>query len=362
MKVRAAITRAKDAPFSIEPMELADIQPGEVLVKLVGTGICHTDLAIVHQQFPIALPFVLGHEGAGIVVKAGVDVHALSAGDHVVLTFESCGACGSCRSSHPAYCDNYPALNYGRTRPDGTPYFTDSDGTAIAGRYLGQSSFATHVIATPRNAVKVRDDIPLEMTCGLGCGFMTGAAAVMGLERLRPESTFAVLGTGALGFAALFTARIRGCRNLVVIDRHESRLALARELGATAVINTSNSDLAARLAELGGVDFCIDTTGFAPVIEPAIKALKRRGTLVLLGGSPQRVASIDVVALLQGKTLRGEIFGDADPHRIIPQLLDWYRAGQFPIDRLIRTYPFEQINAAAADAAAGVTVKPVLLF
>lgn len=362
MKIKAAVTRAKDAPFSIEPMELAEIQPGEVLVKLVGTGICHTDLAIVHQQFPVDLPFVLGHEGAGVVVKAGADVRSLQAGDHVVLTFESCGHCGSCTANHPAYCDHYPTLNYSRTRPDQTPFFTDADGVGIAGRFLGQSSFATHVIATPRNAVKIAGDIPLQMTCGLGCGFMTGASAVMGLDRLQPESTFAVLGTGALGFAALFAARIRGCRNVVVIDRHESRLALAKELGANVIINTSEKDLATCLAEIGGIDFCVDTTGFAPVVEPAIKSLKRRGTLILLGGSPQRLASIDIVALLQGKTLQGQIFGDADPHRVIPQLLDWYRSGQFPVDRLIQTYPFAEINAAAADAASGKTVKPVLLF
>jgi aryl-alcohol dehydrogenase len=362
MRIQAAITRAKDAPFTIEPVDLAAIRPSEVLVRLIGTGICHTDLAIVHQHFPVPLPFVLGHEGAGVVIQAGAEVHALATSDRVVLTFESCGTCSSCSASHPAYCEQYAALNYGRARADGTSYFTDAQGIAIAGRFLGQSSFSTHVIATPRNAVKVPADIPLEMVCGMGCGFMTGASAVMGLERLRPDSTFAVLGAGALGFAAMFTARIRGCRRIIMIDRHQTRLALARELGATEVIDTTHDDLATRLTELGGIDFCIDTTGFAPVVESAARALKRLGTLVLLGGSPQRVAAIDIVALLQGKTLRGEIFGDADPHRVLPQLLDWYRNGQFPVDRLIRTYPFAQINAAAADAASGVTIKPVLLF
>lgn len=362
MKIQAAITRAKDAPFAIEPMELAAIRPTEVLVRLTGTGICHTDLAIVHQQFPIPLPFVLGHEGAGVVVEVGSQVETLAPGDHVVLTFESCGHCGSCKSSHPAYCDHYAALNYGRARDDGTAYFTDANGTAIAGRYLGQSSFATHVIASPRNAVKVAKSLPLAMACGMGCGFMTGAAAVLGLERWNENATLAVTGAGALGFAAMFTARIRGCRNIIVIDRHESRLALAKQLGATVVINTTHEDLATRLTELGGLDYCVDTTGFAPVVEVAAKALKKRGTLVLLGGSPQRVASIDVVALIQGKTLRGEIFGDANPHQLIPQLLDWYAQGQFPVDKLIRTYPFEQINTAAADAASGATIKPVLVF
>jgi aryl-alcohol dehydrogenase len=362
MRIQAAVTRAKDAPFTIEPMDLAAIRPSEVLVRLVGSGICHTDLAIVHQHFPVPLPLVLGHEGAGIVAEVGAEVRSLAAGDRVVLTFESCGRCSSCESSHPAYCDHFAALNYGRTRPDGTPYFTDAHGTAIAGRCLGQSSFATYVIATPRNAVKVPADIPLEMVCGLGCGFMTGASAVMGLERLRADSTFAVLGAGALGFAAMFAARARGCKRIVMVDRHQTRLALARKLGSSEVIDTTHEDLETRLSELGGIDFCIDTTGFAPVVETAVKALKRLGTLVLLGGSPQRVAAIDIVALLQGKTLRGEIFGDADPHRVLAELFDWYRSGRFPVDRLIRTYAFDQINVAAADAASGATIKPVLLF
>lgn len=362
MRIQAAVTRVKDAPFAIEPMELAAIRPAEVLVKLTGTGICHTDLAIVHQQFPIPLPFVLGHEGAGVIVEVGSQVETLAPGDPVVLTFESCGHCGSCQSNHPAYCDHYATLNYGRAHGDGTPYFTDANGAGIAGRYLGQSSFATHVIASPRNAIKVSRSLPLAMACGMGCGFMTGAAAVLGLERWNENATFAVLGAGALGFAALFTARIRGCKNIVVVDRHQSRLALARELGATTVINTTHEDLATRLTELGGLDYCVDTTGFAPIVEAAAQALKKRGTLVLLGGSPQRVASIDVVALIQGKTVRGEIFGDANPRQLIPQLLEWYAQGRFPVDKLIRTYPFEQINAAAADAASGATIKPVLLF
>jgi aryl-alcohol dehydrogenase len=362
MRIQAAVTRAKGAPFTIEPMDLAAIRPSEVLVRLVGSGICHTDLAIVHQHFPVPLPLVLGHEGAGIVAEVGAEVRSLAAGDRVVLTFESCGRCSSCESSHPAYCDHFVALNYGRTRPDGTPYFTDAHGTAIAGRCLGQSSFATYVIATPRNAVKVPADIPLEMVCGLGCGFMTGASAVMGLERLRADSTFTVLGAGALGFAAMFAARARGCKRIVMVDRHQTRLALARELGSSEVIDTTHEDLETRLSELGGIDFCIDTTGFAPVVETAVKVLKRLGTLVLLGGSPQRVAAIDIVALLQGKTLRGEIFGDADPHRVLAELFDWYRSGRFPVDQLIRTYAFDQINVAAADAASGATIKPVLLF
>lgn len=362
MRIQAALARSKDAPFSIESLNLAPIRVGEILVKLTGTGICHTDLAIVHQHFPLPLPYVLGHEGAGVVAGVAADVSDLEVGDHVVLSFESCGTCGTCHSGHPAYCEQYATRNYGRARLDESPFFVDESGTPIAGRFLGQSSFATHVIATARNTIKVRPDIPLHMLCGMGCGFMTGASAVMKLEPFRHTDTFAVLGTGALGFAAMFAARIRGYERIVMVDKVGSRLQLARELGATETIDTSYEDLGGRLAALGGVDCCIDTTGSAPVVSAAVRALKRRGTIVLLGGSPNRLAEIDLMSLIQGKQMRGEIFGDADPHYLIPQLIQEYRDGRFPVDRLIRTYPFRAINEAAADAASGATIKPVLLF
>ena len=359
MKIEAAITREKDAPFSIERVDLAAVRRDEMLIRLAATGICHTDLATVHQEFPIPLPYVLGHEGSGVVMELGSDVRDFRVGDHVVLTFESCGICESCAKGHPAYCHDYGPRNFGRQRPDGEPFFIDNDGVAIAGRYLGQSSFATHAIATPRNAVKVRSGVPLEMLPGFGCGFMTGAAAVMNVIRPRSKSTFAVLGAGALGFAALFAAKIAGCERIVMVDRVGSRLRLASELGASEVIDTGVQDLA---KALGSLDYVVDTTGFGPLVACAVQALNRRGTVVLLGGSRSRIAEIDVVALLQGKVLRGEIFGDADPHVIIPHLIDLYVEGRFPVDRLIRKYSFAQINEAAADASSGVTIKPVLLF
>lgn len=362
MQIQAALTRHKDARFSIETVELAAIEADEILVELAGTGICHTDLAIVHQQFPLPLPYVLGHEGAGTVVATGPDVRGLAPGDRVVLTFESCGGCGECATGHPAYCDHYAARNYGRVRTDGRAFVTDADGRPIAGRYLGQSSFATHVIATPRNAVKVDDDLPTPILCGLGCGFMTGASAVNNVDRLSSDSIVVVSGAGAVGFAAMFAALNRGCKRVVMVDRVAARLRLASELGASQVIDTAVDDLAVRLKALGGVDLAIDTTGVGPVIEQVVGAMNRLGRTILLGASASRQATIDMVGLIQGKTVGGQIFGDADPHTVIPELIAQYRAGRFPIDRLIRTYPFAQINEAAADAQSGVTIKPVLLF
>lgn len=362
MKIKAAITWAKDAPFSIEDVELCNICADEVLVELVGTGICHTDLAIVHQVFPLPLPYILGHEGAGTVVQVGSEVTDLAVGDRVVLTFESCGSCGQCTSDHPAYCEHYAQRNYGRFRPDGTPYVIAANGEGVPARYLGQSAFATHVVATSRNAVKVTAEVELPLLCGMGCGFMTGAAAVQSLGDVGPGNSLVVTGAGALGFAAMFMAVERGFDQVIMVDRVASRLALALSLGATAAINTAEADLGAALEELGGVDHCIDTTGVGAVVEAAASALKRLGSITLLGASAQRTATLDLVSLIQGKQIRGQIFGDADPQRIIPQLVDLYRAGRFPVDKLIRFYPFADINVAAADAASGATIKPVILF
>jgi aryl-alcohol dehydrogenase len=362
MKIRAALSRSQDAPFSIEPVQLAEIEPQEMLVELVGTGICHTDLSVVHQHFPLPLPYVLGHEGVGIVKQVGPGVNTYVPGDAVVLSFESCGNCATCGTGHPAYCENSGALNYGRARPDNTPYIIDAQGTGIAGRFLGQSSFATHVIATERNAIKVSAEQSLPHLCGMGCGFMTGAAAVFKLEGLRTTDTVVILGAGALGFAALFAALIRGCSNVLMVDRVATRLALARELGAREIIDTSSGNFDSSLSAVGGIDVCIDTTGVGPLVSAAARALNRRGTLLLLGGGPARIAEIDIMSFIPGKQIRGEIFGDANPHQVIPELIGYFRRGLFPVDRLIRTYPFERINEAAADAASGKTIKPVLVF
>ena len=362
MDIQAAVVRAPNSPFNVEPARLDSPRDDEVLVRLVATGICHTDIAIVEQILPLPMPLVLGHEGAGVVVETGKAVKGLVKGDHVVLTFASCGACRDCTTGHPAYCESFPMLNFAGRRADGSATVHDAAGAPVNAAFFGQSSFATHAIARERNAIKVRKDAPLKFLGALGCGFMTGAGTVLNVLKPRAEANFVIFGTGALGFASLLAAKIAGCRRIVAVDRVASRLELARELGATHVIDTSTADLDAELTKLGGIDRAIDTTGVPKVIEAAARALNRCGELALVGAGKDHTMSLDILHIVSGRVIRGVTEGDSDPAAFIPYLVDRFLEGQFPIDRLTHFYPFAKINTAVAEGLSGHSIKPVLEF
>lgn len=362
MKVRAAVARHAHQPLSIEWVELDELRPDEALVELTATGICHTDLAVVHQTFPLPLPWVLGHEGAGKVIRTGRAVSSLAAGDPVVLTFDSCGHCGECSGNHPAYCASFAASNYLGTRADGSSTIKDAQGQVLRSSFFAQSSFATHAIVRSRNAIKVRADAPLEVLGALGCGFQTGAGTVLNVLRPSASSSIAVFGVGAVGFAALFAARLLGCERIVAIDRVASRLELAAELGATHVIDTSRETLSTRLAELGGLDFAVETSGIPALAEAAVAALHVRGVCALLGASAVPTFALPMAFMIPGRVVMGVREGDSNPAELIPHLVDRFMEGRFPIDRLCRFYPLEDINTAIADTAAGAVVKPVVQF
>lgn len=362
MEIQAAVVNAPHAPFVIEPVRLDPPRADEVLVKLTATGICHTDVAIVEQILPLPLPYILGHEGAGVVVEVGTAVTGVAKGDHVVLTFGSCGSCRQCTCGHPAYCSSQPLLNFAGRRSDGSATVRSSRGEAVNASFFGQSSFATHAISPVRNVIKVRTDAPLEFLGPLGCGLMTGAGSVLNVLKPAPDSTFVIFGTGALGFAALFAAKLLGCKRIVAVDRVKSRLDLARTLGATEVIDTSNTDLDKALAEIGGTDYALDTTGVPKVLEAAIRSLNTCGQLALVGASPERVMSTDIMHLISGRVIRGVVEGDANPPAFIPFLVDKFLEGKFPIDKVSALYPFEQINTAVSDGVSGKTIKPIVVF
>lgn len=362
MDIRAAVLRKPHGEFSIEAAKIAEPGPDEVRVKLVATGICHTDVAVVEQIVPLPTPIVLGHEGAGIVEKVGANVKDLKPGDHVVLAFGSCGHCASCKSNHPAYCESAPLLNFGCRRPDGSTTITGKDGEEFNALFFSQSSFATYAIAHKNNAVKVRNDADLRLLGPLGCGLMTGAGTVLNVLKPGPDSTLGIFGTGALGFAALFAAKIAGAKRIVCIDRVQSRLDLARQFGATDIINTSKDDLAAKLTEMGGLDCAMDTTGVPKVVEGAIMGLKPGGTLAMLGASHESNMTVNILHMISGRVIRGVVEGDSDPKTFIPFLVDRFMEGKFPIDKISKFYPLNDINKAVADTGSGVTIKPILEF
>lgn len=362
MKIQAAVAREPHGKFSIEDVELATPYADEVLVRLVATGICHTDLAIVEEIMPLPLPMVLGHEGAGVIEAVGENVKDLAVGDHVVLTFLTCGHCHPCTDGHPSYCEQYGLLNFYTRRPDGSATISTPEGDALGGAFFSQSSFATYAVANQRNAIKVRKDAPIELMGPLGCGLSTGAGTVFNVLKPEPTATLAVFGTGALGSAAILAAKALGVGKIVAIDRVASRLELARELGATDTIDTSQVDLAKALEALGGLDYAIDTSGVPKLVEAAVAALRNCGTCVLLGASHESEIKISIMPMISGKVLRGVVNGDCDPNELIPKLADMYMAGSFPIDKLSAFYSLADINQAVADSNSGKTIKPIIKF
>lgn len=362
MKIEAAVLRGEETPFSIEDLELADPTTHEVLVRIVGAGHCHTDVLPRAAAGFGTPPIVLGHEGAGIVEAVGSAVQTVAVGDHVVLSFDSCGTCANCLDAHPAYCDTFLARNLVGNALDGSTPLTDTAGKPVAGRWFGQSSFATHAVVDARNAVVVDKELPLELLGPLGCGIQTGAGAVLEVLQVRPGEGIVIVGAGAVGLSAVMAAKVAGAGPIIAVDLNSDRLELARELGATDTIVPGVGDLTEQIRAIApaGVRYGLDTTGLPTVIAATLDALALRGTLGLVGVQ-QGDLMIAPLALTAGRTITGILEGDANPHTFIPTLIALWRAGQFPFDRLVTTFPLSEINAAEKRALAGEIVKPILL-
>ncbi|OGP57228.1 MAG: alcohol dehydrogenase, partial [Deltaproteobacteria bacterium RBG_13_52_11b] len=333
-----------------ESLEMEAPRDDEALVRIVATGICRTDIDLCDDWD--GEPVVLGHEGAGVVEQVGKRVKGVKRGDHVVLSYQSCGRCPPCRTDRPTDCENFWDLNFGFKRPDGTNALQRS---GVRGHFFGQSSFSTHVLATERNVVKVSKDLPMEVLAPLGCGLQTGAGTVMNSLGVSKRESIAIFGTGAVGLAAVMAARIVGASPIIGVDINPMRLKLALELGATHAIDNRGEDVASRINEItgSGVDDVVETTGRPEMQQLAADVLNPNGTVALLTGE----TGMDLPG---GRKTFGVIQGDAVPQRFIPKLIALYQAGQFPFDRLVKFYDFSQINQAIADTKCGSTIKPVL--
>lgn len=360
MEITAAVLREQNEPYSIEQLELADPGPGEVLVRIAGVGMCHTD--VLPRFMPLPRPIVCGHEGAGVVEAVGPGVTVAAPGDHVVLSFDSCGTCANCRTGHPAYCSTFMARNLSGYAVDGSTPLTTAAGERVAGRWFGQSSFATHSLATERNVVRVDPDLPIELLGPLGCGLQTGAGSVLVAMAVRPGTSIAVFGTGAVGLAAVMAAKVAGCTTIIGVDLHESRRALATELGATHVLDGADPDLVQHITTItgGGAQYTFDTTGVPSVILSAIGSLRPTGTCGLVGVQTGPL-TVDPGLLATGRNVMGILEGDAVPQVFIPQLIDLWRQGRFPFERLVERYPLDRIDEAEQSSLAGGVVKPVLV-
>ena len=363
LDITAAVVRGAGEPFSIEALKLEPPRPDEVLVRIVAAGMCHTDLK-TRDSPSLPRPIVLGHEGAGVVERVGADVRKLAAGDHVVLTFMSCGRCAPCLRGESSYCEKVLPLCFGGAREDGSTSMHDAAGP-VHDHFFGQSSFATYALASERNAIKVPKDAPLELLGPLGCGLPTGAGSVINALKVGVGQSLAVFGAGAVGMAAIMAGRVVGATTIIAVDLVDARLALARELGATHAVNAGDPDLVAKVRAItggGGVDFSLDATGSDRALDPAIRVLGVRGVCGFVGGAPAgtRIPIEPGWLMLGGRSIRGILQGDAVPDQFIPALIELHRQGRFPFDRLVRVYELSEINQAAHDSETGETIKPVL--
>ncbi len=361
--VTAALLAEPDGAFEIRQLELQPPRADEVLVRIVATGVCHTDAAVRARDLPTPLPVVLGHEGAGIVEAVGASVTKVAVGDHVVLTFNSCGHCDMCLAGRPTICDMCYPLNFGGSRLDGS-HALCCDGAPVNDRFFGQSSFATYAIANERNAIKVTKDVPLELLGPLGCGIQTGAGAVINALKVGVGESLVVFGSGAVGMAAIMAAKVAGATTIIAVDIVPSRLEMALELGATHVVNGRDEDAAAAIGRITGkgVHYALDTTGKVDIIRTGMDVLRPGGTCGFLGASaPGSEIKVDAVMFMAtSKHLRGIVGCDGVPEIFIPQLIDLYAQGRFPFDRLVRFYAFSELNQAVSDSEKGLTIKPIV--
>lgn len=362
MRVNAAVTHAYASPFQIEEVDLAEPKWGEILVKIVACGVCHTDEAAQYEQVPTSLPAVLGHEGAGIVEKIGPGVTEFKPGDRVGFSFAFCGSCPTCRSGRVSSCNNFNAINFGGILREGTSRLSQN-GQPLS-MFFGQSAFAEYAVVDAENAVKVPyDDIDLAIVAPMGCGIQTGAGTV--LNRLKPEfgSSLVVFGCGAVGMSAIMAARIAGCAKIIGVGGNENSLKLAMEVGATHVINRKQcQDIVGEIRKItgGGANYAIDTSGVTDFVRKGLHCLAPLGVLAVVGITPSMEIDMFGELMAEGKTIMGVIESDAVPKLFIPQMIEYYRQGRFPVDKIMKFYSFDQINQAFADSHNGVAMKAVL--
>jgi aryl-alcohol dehydrogenase len=361
MEIKAAVVREKGGPFLIENVELEDPKSDEVLVRVVSSGLCHTDLVARMQFLPIPLPGVFGHEGAGIVAKVGSQVTKVKPGDHVATTFMSCGSCAPCKKGRPGWCAEFRRLNFGGRRADGSATMK-KDGQDLS-LFFGQSTFSTHTLVNERSVVRVPSDVPLEILSPMGCGIQTGAGGVINSLRAEPGSSIAVFGIGSVGLSAILAAVVSGCTKIIGVDIIDERLKLAQDFGATHVINSARANAVDEIRNLtgGGIEYTLECTGIPKVFRQAVDSLMMGGTCGLIGVAPVGVeANLEMQTILDGRTIKGIVEGDCISDIFIPQLIELYKQGRFPFDRLLKFYSLDQINEAAEDSEKGKALKAVL--
>lgn len=361
MKINAVVSPDPGKPFELQEVDLEEPRSNEVLVRITGAGLCHTD---VFFKGLIPMPAVFGHEGSGIVEKVGDSVTEVKPGDPVVISYASCGKCKKCLAGEPFYCLNFNLFNISGTRADGSMPIS-KDGNPLYSSFFAQSSFAEFSLATERNVVKVPEDVPLELFGPMGCGIQTGAGTVMNALKVPFGSSIAVFGTGGVGISAIMAAKVMECNCIIGVDIKPERLEMAREMGATHIINSAEKNPVEEIQAItgGGADYTVETTALPMVFCQAFESLSYTGECASVGApAPGTEVTFPMGNFLSGRKIRGTLEGDSIPQKFIPELIELYKKGMFPLDKIVKYYDAKDFNQAVEDAEKGVAIKPVIRF
>ena len=371
MKTKAAVLHnaeqplpyANSQPMVIEEIVLDGPGEGEVLVEVKGAGLCHSDLSVINGSRPRPMPMVLGHEASGIVREVGQGVYGFAPDDHVIFTFiPSCGMCRYCAEGRPSLCEpGMDANNAGtlmnggqRFSSNGKPYF----------HHCGVSGYSQFTITLPSSLVKIDKSLPFELATLFGCAVMTGTGAAINTANIRPGQSVAIFGLGGVGLAALMGAKACNAGQIIAVDVHPNRLQMAVELGADQVIRAEGGPVSEKIFSIleHGVDFAFDTSTISAVMLDAIASLAPRGTFGYAAppDDTEGTLPLPMRPLMLGRKIVGILEGNSNPEVFIPQLVDYHMQGKFPFNRLVKFYPFDEINKAFHDSEAGTTIKPIL--
>ncbi|KAL2060734.1 hypothetical protein VTL71DRAFT_9375 [Oculimacula yallundae] len=372
MITEALVVHKPGAPFVYQAITVEDqLRDDEVLVEIKATGVCHTDLNFAKEKSaPNLFPGVFGHEGAGIIVRTGAAVKNISAGDHVLLTYSSCGECKHCKNHESSFCHDFQSANFGGARSDGSKAYSMQAGETVTSHFFGQSSFSKHAVAMASSVVKIDKNLPLEDLAPLGCGIMTGAGAMMNMLKPRSDDIVCIVGIGAVGLAALMALRLCSPqpKRVIVVDIVPERLELAKKYGATDCINSREVDnLETALLQMIdgiGIDGTIDTTGRPEVVSALLKATAKKGMVVQVGvGQLTAEISTSIFDTVNtGRVYLGCAMGNCYPQEFIPMLLEAWKSGKFPFTDLIVKYPAKNMNVAVDDVLSGKVVKAILVW
>ena len=363
MKIEAALISEKDQKFQIKELDLDPPQQSEVLVKITACGVCHTDEVARRQIVPVPLPAVFGHEGCGVVEDIGPGTTGFKKGDRVGFSYSFCGVCEACRTGRPYGCEMNRRLNFEGVYQDGTKRL--HDGEKGVSSFFGQGAFASHAVININNLIHVPEGVDLALVGPLGCGIQTGSGAVLNYIKPDASSSIIITGCGTVGLSAVMAAKIAGCTTIIACDVVESRLELAKELGATHTINSRDSkDVAGEVRRIipSGTNYAIDCTGIGACVRQSLNCTRSLGVCVVLGATQELTINVENELMGIGRTLVGLVEGCSVPQIFIPKLLEYYQKGMFPFNRLITNYKFRDIEQAFEDMHSGKVIKAVLVM